>query len=86
MNSSKVLTVIAGFAQCSDYSYACFIAENLSKNLPNFSVKKITINYSDWKVRFNKFGFLYSVKSMVKLNVYLGLVARNMSKVQLDSF
>lgn len=50
MYLNKILTVIAGFSQCRDYSYACFIAENLSETLPNFSVKKITKNSTDWKV------------------------------------
>lgn len=50
MHLSKVTTVISGFQGDSAFNYACFIAENLSDVLPNFSVKKFVKKSSDWKV------------------------------------
>ncbi|XP_058792244.1 putative malate dehydrogenase 1B [Phymastichus coffea] len=49
MYLNKVVTVVAGCTKSRDFNYACYITDNLSELLPNFSVHKIGILLTDWE-------------------------------------
>ncbi|XP_014221790.1 putative malate dehydrogenase 1B [Trichogramma pretiosum] len=49
MSDVKITTTIAGCSNCSNFDYACFIAENVSKLLPNFTIKIVSKSASEWE-------------------------------------
>jgi hypothetical protein len=61
--------VIAGIASCPDYTKVELLADDLSENLPNFSVHKIVKSQEEWgpwlKEQCKKHGFEHEQSPVV---------------------
>ncbi|XP_051156781.1 putative malate dehydrogenase 1B [Leptopilina boulardi] len=49
MDLDKITTVVAGYSEDLALNHVCYVADNLSQILPNFSFIKICVDRSKWK-------------------------------------